>query len=78
MNALELLEMNKDRVVYTYRPDGKGEPGEVEYIFSDGQAYVSRQSSDDTSGRFGFKACREVAEYVQENNLPIRCVQAWY
>jgi hypothetical protein len=78
MNALELLEMNSNHVVYAYQPDGRGETGEVEFVFSDGEARVLRRAPDDVGGRYAFKACSKVKECVYENNLPIKFVQAWY
>ena len=77
MNILELLEMNRDRIVYAYQPDGKGRPGKVVYLFADGKASLLDAAPEDAGGRYAFKACKRVEECVQKNNLPIKLIQAW-
>ena len=78
MNELKLKEMNSERVVYFYQPDGKGERGEILYSFVDGKASVSKQSKDDEIGRYAHKAVEKVEECVKKNNLPLEFIQAWY
>jgi len=78
MNILELFEMNRERIVYSYQPDGEGESGKVAYLFADGKASVLSKAPDDTGGRYAFKACKRVEECVQKNNLPIKFIQAWH
>lgn len=77
MNLLKLFEANQERVIYSYQPDGEGEPGQVAYLFADGKASVLRTAPDDTGGRYAFKACKRVEECIQKNNLPIKFIQAW-
>ena len=78
MNELQLKEMNQDRIVYFYQPEGKGERGEIVYVFADAQASVSKQSEDDEHGHYAHKAVRKVEECVKKNNLPMKFTQAWY
>ena len=78
MNELLLKEYTSERVTYLYQPDGKGEYGEVTYIFADKEAKVIKQSKDDKIGRYGFKAALKIKECVDKNNLPIKFIQAWY
>ena len=78
MNILELFEMNRERIVYCYQPDGKGQPGKVAYLFIDGKASVLDRAPDDTGGRYAHKACKRVEECVRKNNLPIKFIQAWH
>ena len=47
MNELELREMNRERIIYQYLPEGKGESGEVVYVFADGHAFVAKRAPDD-------------------------------
>ena len=77
MNKLELLEMNRDRIVYAYQPDGEGDPGEIVYLFADGKATVLYTAPEDTNGSYAFKACKRVEECVKKKNLPMNFVQAW-
>jgi len=79
MNKLELKEYNDVYVRYLYTPEGKGEPGEIVYYFSDGAAKLEKRAEEDTAiGRYGYKATRKIEECVKENNLPIKFTQAWY
>jgi hypothetical protein len=78
MNELLLQEMNQERVIYLYKPEGKGESGEIIYFFAKNQAQVVKQSKDDEFGRYANKALLKIEECVSKNNLPIKLVQAWY
>ena len=78
MNELILKEMNSERVVYLYKPDGKGFPGEIIYIFETGEIDVSARASEDEHGRYAYKAGKRVSLFVEEKNLPMRDIQAWY
>ena len=78
MNELTLMEYNPERVVYQYLPEGKGEPGEVEYNIATRESTVKTRASDDQYGRYGHFASRKVKEYVGEDYLPIRAYQAWH
>jgi GH35 family endo-1,4-beta-xylanase len=77
MNELRLKEYTADHIVYLYQPDGKGEWGEVAYLFADNEAKITKQSKDDEIGRYGYKAARKIEECVQKNNLPMKFIQAW-
>ena len=78
MNELHLKEMNQDRIVYLYQPEGRGEHGEIVYEFAYAQATISKRSKDDEYGRYANKAVRKVEECVKNNNLPLKLIQAWY
>ena len=77
MNELMLKEYTIEKVTYLYKPDGKGEWGEVAYIFTDDKAEILKQSKDDEIGRYGYKAARKIEECVKKNNLPLKFIQAW-
>ena len=55
MNELILKEMNENRIVYFYHPNGDAVFGVIEYLFSDKQAYISRKADNDESGYFAQK-----------------------
>jgi hypothetical protein len=78
MNQLKLLEYTLERVVYQYIPENKGEPGEIVFYIPTKKATVQKRAANDEFGRYGYNATRRVAEYVENNNLPISAVQAWY
>lgn len=78
MNELMLKEMNQEYVIYLYKPEGKGDFGEIIYNFSEKQATISKQSKDDEFGRYANKAMLKVEECINKNNLPMKLVQAWY
>ena len=77
MNELVLKEMNTDRILYSYYPNGEKTFGEIEYLFAVKQARVSKKADNDETGYFAHKATRKVEECVGRNNLPIRLTQAW-
>ena len=77
MNELVLKEMNENKIVYLYHPNGEKSFGEIEYLFSEKQAYILKQAENDDSGYFAHKATRKVEECVNKNNLPLKFVQAW-
>ena len=78
MNELVLKEMNAEHVICLYRPNGEGEPGEIEYSFKDNKAVIKAKSPGDDTGYFGRKAYSKVEEYVDKKSLPLRSIQAWY
>ena len=78
MNELVLKEMNEIRIIYIYHPNGDNTFGEIEYLFADKQAHVSKKAENDESGYFAHKATRKVEECVGKNNLPLKLTQAWY
>ena len=78
MNELTLKEMNAEKVVYLYKPNGKGAPGEIVYSFDTKEAKVNEKSSDDDTGYFAHKATKKIAEYVSREILPLKATQAWY
>jgi len=78
MNELILKEMNENRVIYWYHPNGDPIFGVIEYLFSDKQAHISKKADNDESGYFAQKATQKVEECVGKNNLPLKMTQAWY
>ena len=78
MNELKLKEFSDERIVYLYQPEGKGEYGEILYKFAERETVVIKQSKDDEYGRYAHKAELKVKDCVKRNNLPIKCIQAWY
>ena len=77
MNKLTLKEFNDERVVYLYQPEGKGECGEVVYVFADNEAKITK-IAEEPSSWYSNKAILKVQECVKKNNLPIKFTQAWY
>jgi hypothetical protein len=77
MNILILKEYSDDRIVYKYQPEGKGECGEVIYLFEDGTAKVARLAENESAWYSGM-ATRKVEEFVKKKNLPLDFTQAWY
>jgi hypothetical protein len=78
MNELLLKEFSGERVVYLYKPEGKGEAGEVVYSFATKDAKVVKKAEEDATGRYGHNATRRIRECVEEkHNLPIHTIQAW-
>ena len=78
MNELILKEMNLDYIVYLYKPEGKGTPGEIMYDLKKGEAITLSKSPEDEFGSYAYKAGKKVKECVKENNLPMKFIQAWY
>lgn len=78
MNELILKEMNFDHIVYLYRPNGKGNPGEIKYDLKTNEIHVISNAPDDDTGYFAHKAEKKVKECVNKKNLPMQCIQAWY
>jgi len=82
MIQYRLKEMNEDRVVYCYFPDGGEDFGELEYIFVSEQANVLRRAINDNTGHYARKGTLKVAEKVKEgigaNRMPLKFSQAWY
>jgi hypothetical protein len=78
VNRLILKEMNDNRIIYLYYPNGGEAFGEVEYLFSEKQAHISKKAKDDETCYFANKAVLKVEKYVEGNTLPLKAVQAWY
>ena len=78
MNEFILKELNEEKVVYLYYPNGHKEFGEIEYIFSEKQVHVVKRGTIDDTGRFAHKAKRQIQRCAKENNFPEKMIQAWY
>ena len=78
MNKLKLKEMNEERIVYLYQPEGKGDFGEILYKFDDNETVILKKAKDDEYGKYAHKAELKVKQYVKENYLPLKGTQAWY
>jgi len=70
--------MNLDHIVYLYKPNGKGIPGEILYDLKTDEIVILANAPDDDTGYFARKAERKVKECVGRKNLPMQCIQAWY
>ena len=77
MNILELKEFTKERVIYLYQPEGKGECGEVAFIFTDGVAKLIKRA-EEPSDWYANKALSKVEECAKGKELPLKFIQAWY
>jgi len=78
LNELILKEYDGERAVYLYKPEGKGDGGEVIYVVSSKEATVSKLAPNDTVGRYGSKAAAKIKERADKNVLPLNFIQAWY
>ncbi|MCL2772619.1 MAG: hypothetical protein FWD71_04640 [Oscillospiraceae bacterium] len=77
MNKFKLKEFNDEHVVYLYQPEGRGEWGEIIYVFADNEAKIIKRA-EEASDWYANKAILKVEQCVRKNNLPIKCIQAWY
>ena len=77
MNELKLKEFNEMGIVYLYRPEGRGQYGEISYFFADKKAKITKKA-EEASIWHANKALSKVEECVTRNNLPIELTQAWY
>jgi hypothetical protein len=50
MNQLVLKEMNDQRLIYLYYPEGEDAFGEIEYLFSEQRARIAKKAANDESG----------------------------
>jgi ribosomal protein L35AE/L33A len=76
---LFLKEYADGKIVYEYQPEGKGEVGEVLFDTHSMSGELVRRAEEDTDGKtYGFKALFKVEELVKNNNIPLKCTQAWY
>ena len=78
MNELILKEMSLEHIVYLYKPNGKGTPGEIKYDLKTDEIVIVMNASDDDTGYFAHKAESKVKDCVRRKNLPMQCIQAWY
>ena len=78
MNKLKLKIATQEYVVYFYIPEGEGAPGEIHMNIGDDEAsVVSHAETDNSAGRYAFKAAKAVKECVAERNFPLEFTQAW-
>jgi hypothetical protein len=77
MNKLKLKEFSENRVIYFYIPEGRGEAGEIEYNLKKHTAEILKRA-EENSGLYAHKALIKIEKCVEENNLPIEFIQAWY
>ena len=77
MNKFTLKEFNDEHIIYLYQPEGRGECGEVAYVFADEDAKITKRA-EEQSDWYAHKAILKVKECVKKNNLPIKFIQAWY
>ena len=77
MNELVLKEFNEEKLVYLYIPEGRGEPGEIEYDFVSKEAKVSLCAEESSAMYFGH-AVQAVERFIEKNALPIKFTNAWY
>ena len=78
MNLFKLKEFSSDnRIVYLYQPEGRGDWGEVAYIYADGEALILKRAGENST-MHDRMALMKMIERVKKNNLPITFTQAWY
>jgi hypothetical protein len=78
LNTLKLKEANQEYVVYQYRPEDKGEPGEIRMKIGDDKAVITlRAGNDNSAEHYGFEAANAVKKRVEKKNLPLEFINAW-
>jgi len=77
MNTFKLKEHNDDYVSYLYRPEDRGEWGEILYIFAKGFAKIVKRASENSSRHDGH-AISQVEKFVEKQEFPQKATQAWY
>ena len=78
MNKLKLKIATQEYVIYFYIPEGEGMPGEIRMNIGDDEAsIISRAGTDNSVGRYAFKAQKAVKECVERRNFPLEFTQAW-
>lgn len=79
MNRLILSKVLNHQIFYLYQPEGKGDFGEVVYDRNTKTTDILKFASEDNENHsYAQKASFKVAQLVEENELPLDCVQAWY
>ena len=78
MNKLRLKIATQEYVVNFYIPEGEGTPGEIHMNIGDEEAsVVAHAGTDNSTGRYAFKAAKAVKECVERRNFPLEFIQAW-
>ena len=78
MNKLKLKIATQEYVVYFYLPEGEGLPGEIRMNIGDNEAsIISHAGSDNSAGRYAFKATKAVKDCVERKVFPLEFTQAW-
>ena len=77
MNKFQLLEYTPDRFVYLYKPEGRGDWGEIIYEFSNNATKITRRASENSAWHDNH-ALQKIEEIAKKRNLPIEFTQAWY
>ena len=72
------MEYNANHIVYQYIPEDSGEPGEGVFDAVTGEISVKKLAQNDAFGRYGYRATKREAEYIEKKNLPVDAIQAWY
>jgi len=77
MNKLKLKECTSEHVIYYYQPEGKGDCGEIIYIFTAIaiEPNILSPAENDEFGTYGHKACDKVKELVDSRYLPFEVTQ---
>ena len=78
MNELVLKEMNWDYIIYQYKPNGKGDSGEIVYDLKTDEIIKVSNAPDDETGYYARKAELKVKDCIKRKVLPMQCIQAWY
>jgi hypothetical protein len=77
MNEMVLKEVNNQHIIYLYKPEGRGDPGEIEYSFESKEAKLKRLASENSPYYYNH-AILAVEKCVKKNNLPITFMNAWH
>jgi hypothetical protein len=79
MNEMILKEYTPQRAVYIYKPEGKGDGGEVAYDMATGETSVLIKADGDILGRDAYRVSQKMKNFIKERNaLPLNTIQAWY
>lgn len=71
-------EIDGNKLIYQYIPDGTGKPGKVSIDKRTGETAVIEVSDDDIGNRYAFKLLKRLSEFFAENNYKDDGIIAWY
>lgn len=79
MVTLKLIELNEDRVIYEYYPEGdKQYPGKISLDLKTKERIYLQESSKDFGKRYSYYAFMKIEEYSSNGNFEKEGLVAWY
>jgi hypothetical protein len=77
VNQFQLKEHTRDHISYLYKPEGRGNWGEILFDFATGVAQIVLRA-DENSLWHDRHAVSKVEECAKMKSLPLEFTQAWY